>query len=191
MTLSPTVSRRPLRQRSTVCHRGGFPHSETSGSKVACTSPKSIAACRVFHRLLPPRHPPCALCSLAASLNPHCASNLLMFDDNYYSFRRLTSLFVCQRPIPDPESQEGRRRASPQAPPRRAVNPAERGTRRSLNKSGADRNRTDDLLLAKQALSQLSYSPTMDGWKTVECKTWAEVDSNHRPHPYQGCALTS
>ena len=42
----------------------GFPHSEISGSKVICTSPKLIAACHVLHRLLMPRHSPCALISL-------------------------------------------------------------------------------------------------------------------------------
>ena len=42
----------------------GFPHSEISGSKVACTSPKLIAACHVLLRLHAPRHPPCALSSL-------------------------------------------------------------------------------------------------------------------------------
>ena len=48
------------------CHasHGGFPHSEIFGSKVACTYPKRIAACCVLHRLLVPRHSPCALCSL-------------------------------------------------------------------------------------------------------------------------------
>ena len=63
---------------------------------------------------------------------------------------------------------------------------------------GGERNRTDDLLLAKQALSQLSYTPksvylnlarstpkgsTYKGW-------WAWVDLNYRPHAYQACALT-
>jgi hypothetical protein len=43
----------------------GLPHSEIPGSKVVCTSPRLIAAYRVLHRLLVPRHPPCALCSLA------------------------------------------------------------------------------------------------------------------------------
>ena len=33
-----------------------LPHSEISGSKVVCTSPKLIAAYHVFHRLLAPRH---------------------------------------------------------------------------------------------------------------------------------------
>ena len=42
----------------------GFPHSEIPGSKPACGSPRLIAACHVLHRLLLPRHPPCALSSL-------------------------------------------------------------------------------------------------------------------------------
>jgi hypothetical protein len=39
----------------------GFPHSDTPGSKVICTSPGLFAAYHVFLRLLVPRHPPCAL----------------------------------------------------------------------------------------------------------------------------------
>ena len=46
-----------------VCS-SGFPHSEISGSKDICSSPKLFAAYHVFHRLLVPRHPPCALFSL-------------------------------------------------------------------------------------------------------------------------------
>ena len=38
-----------------------FPHSEISGSKDICSSPKLFAAYHVFHRLLVPRHPPYAL----------------------------------------------------------------------------------------------------------------------------------
>ena len=60
---------------------------------------------------------------------------------------------------------------------------------------GARRDRTDDLLLAKQALSQLSYGPPRtrrpDGTATPTIDWWAWVDSNYRPHPYQGCALTN
>ena len=47
---------------------------------------------------------------------------------------------------------------------------------------GDDRVRTDDPLLAKQVLSQLSYAPK---------KWWAREDLNLRPHAYQACALTS
>ena len=38
-----------------------FPHSDISGSQPICGSPKLFAAYHVFHRLLVPRHPPCAL----------------------------------------------------------------------------------------------------------------------------------
>ena len=42
----------------------GFPHSDISGSKDICSSPKLFAAYHVFHRLLVPRHPPYALSSM-------------------------------------------------------------------------------------------------------------------------------
>ena len=43
---------------------GGLPHSDISGSTLACSFPKLIAACHVLHRRSKPRHPPLALCSL-------------------------------------------------------------------------------------------------------------------------------
>ena len=46
-----------------------FPHSEISGSMDICSSPKLFAAYHVFHRLLVPRHPPCALYSLTKRLS--------------------------------------------------------------------------------------------------------------------------
>ena len=48
----------------------GFPHSDISGSLDICSSPKLFAAYHVFHRLLVPRHPPCALSSITNSLLP-------------------------------------------------------------------------------------------------------------------------
>jgi hypothetical protein len=77
---------------------------------------------------------------------------------------------------------------------------------------GARRVRTDDLKLAKLPLSQLSYGPfwlgrvglaatagadiRLLGWRArrqiaAPPKWWAWDDSNVRPHPYQGCALTT
>ena len=47
-----------------------FPHSEISGSMDICSSPKLFAAYHVFHRLLVPRHPPCALSSLTRCPSP-------------------------------------------------------------------------------------------------------------------------
>ena len=85
--------------------------------------------------------------------------------------------------------------------------PASKRDRRS---GGARRDRTDDLLLAKQALSQLSYGPsgaqTTDGGRqTISVvrrlhsvvrilssgNWWAWEDLNFRPHAYQARALTS
>ena len=48
---------------------------------------------------------------------------------------------------------------------------------------GGERVRTDGLLRARQALSQLSYTP--------ETIWWARKDLNLRPHDYQSCALAS
>ena len=76
---------------------------------------------------------------------------------------------------------------------------------------GAERDRTADPLLAKQVLSQLSYSPissiasrhnpkvrqqhSADSPSTLTliriCKWWAREDLNFRPHAYQACALTN
>src|SRR3954464_4748859 len=42
----------------------GFPHSDIPGSKPICGSPGLIAAYRVLHRLLMPRHSPYTLSSL-------------------------------------------------------------------------------------------------------------------------------
>jgi hypothetical protein len=79
---------------------------------------------------------------------------------------------------------------------------------------GARRNRTDDLLLAKQALSQLSYGPVSSIGSPIEARGypprlrpcglrraiftrfasedwWAWEDLNFRPHAYQARALTN
>ncbi len=52
---------------------------------------------------------------------------------------------------------------------------------------GDEETRTPDPLLAKEMLFQLSYVPVLvggAGW-------WAFLDSNQRPLPYQGSALTN
>ena len=64
----------------------GFPHSEISGSKPICGSPKLIAACHVLRRLLMPRHPPCALCRLtSSSLFREVVSGSQVIFENYAS----------------------------------------------------------------------------------------------------------
>ena len=58
---------------------------------------------------------------------------------------------------------------------------------------GGERSRTDDLLLAKQALSQLSYTPLRTDPRRLarHRNWWAGEDLNLRPHAYQARALTS
>ena len=73
-----------------VCS-AGFPHSEISGSMDMCSSPKLFAACHVFHRLLVPRHPPCALCSFVISLLIDEIDSLKLF-----FFRIGSFLFRCR-----------------------------------------------------------------------------------------------
>jgi hypothetical protein len=85
---------------------------------------------------------------------------------------------------------------------------------RSSGLGGADRDRTDDLKLAKLALSQLSYGPGFNrsGMPVIariqprlrpfglrravftRCASedwWARDELNVRPHAYQACALTT
>ena len=52
---------------------------------------------------------------------------------------------------------------------------------------GDEETRTPDPLLAKEMLCQLSYVPRDPG----QGEWWAFLDSNQRPLPYQGSALTS
>jgi hypothetical protein len=60
-----------------------------------------------------------------------------------------------------------------------------------LKTGGGGRDRTDDLKLAKLALSQLSYAPGFNGSPVSNGKWWAREDLNLRPHAYQACALTN
>jgi hypothetical protein len=71
--------------------RIGFPHSEIPGSMPTCGSPRLIAACHVLHRLLLPRHPPCALSSLT-----------IKFTQLTRRLRRRPSAISCQPSVPLP-----------------------------------------------------------------------------------------
>ena len=228
----------------------------------ACGSPRLIAACHVLHRLLLPRHPPCALSSLTIKFTPRIPLRVLRLPPPDRSPRRLVAAtlpsasgtLVCKSHVAfpsftashdaipmgylalikflldavagttadDASACDSHRRRSVDLPDlfscqTSSLSPAcgtaalsGSGLRRTdlcpmfdanlvpawrptLSRSccsrpfgmngGADRDRTGDPLLAKQVLSQLSYSP-VKGW-------WAWVESNYRPHPYQGCALAN
>ena len=121
----------------------GLPHSEISGSLVVCTSPELIAAYHVLHRLLTPRHPPFALCSLTE----HLGARLL--HDQWSC--KATAAFPF---FPIQLSKSRRSGAHSVA-----------GSRNSFVGSSEDqlggdnRARTGNLRRARAALSQLSYIP--------------------------------
>ena len=177
-------------------HSSGSPHSEIPGSKPACGSPRLIAACHVFHRLLLPRHPPCALSSLIIKFTrTHQSSRLLCYCASQshvalISAHKLLLLFALCIPIysvvkhrpQDPADlaaftsvpcgtfelclfrkvSRSRRPLLPNLQYLICIVQVRYSTSfRRFKVGGADRDRTDDPLLAKQVLSQLSYSPRL------------------------------
>jgi hypothetical protein len=133
----------------------GLPHSEILGSKLAGGSPRLIAASHVLHRLLAPRHPPFALSSL--TITTWCSYRGKSFDSPR-ACRILSAnsvpVFNCQRAGLKPRSGE-----VPGSKLKDLGFASPKPTALRLRAGGADRDRTDDLLVANQALSQLSYSP--------------------------------
>ena len=68
----------------------GFPHSDICGSMDMCSSPQLFAAYHVFHRLLVPRHPPCALSSLTCCNDvPITAACIAL-----HAFKSFLTLFI-------------------------------------------------------------------------------------------------
>ena len=70
-----------------------FPHSDISGSRAICASPKLFAAYHVFHRLLVPRHSPYALSCLTIAWNSSDTIRLLMFVNCLCNLLNLFSRF--------------------------------------------------------------------------------------------------
>ena len=62
----------------------GLPHSDISGSMRICRSPKLFAACHVLHRLLVPRHSPCALFCLTFFFGHYVGSLLKKFFSRFH-----------------------------------------------------------------------------------------------------------
>ena len=72
----------------------GFPHSDSSGSKLYSSSPKLFAGFRVLLRLLMPRHPPTALSSLITKFLWRCLHLLLYIFVWSHSPQAL--FFICE-----------------------------------------------------------------------------------------------
>ena len=207
-----------IQRRLTEYCSAGFPHSEISGSTVICTSPKLIAACHVLHRLLMPRHSPCAL--LRLTFLSCCQEGLALvlkrlnyagseffeivcvtlFEKFHKSFlfpsvacsSYLVTLFSFQGAFPASFETRSKHSISLNACIQSrtiSLGPVPDGTR------GVPR--TSVLAKPKPCRRGNSFAPRMSyplwgspfdgnqmGW-------WAQVDSNHRPHDYQSCALAS
>ena len=138
----------------------GLPHSEISGSMRACRSPKHIAACHVLHRLSVPRHPPSTLSNLTIKCLDLMRSAVPRRTLRRVSASLYLPIFNCQRNACGREDQ----RWAQSRIVRTACLPDGHGFEVAAAEDGgkvggADRDRTDDPLLAKQVLSQLSYSP--------------------------------
>ena len=150
-----------------------MPHSEIRGSTGARPSPRLIAACYVLHRLSVPRHSPNALRRLIRSPNPQrsgqpapCATADKRHTQHFFSCRPQEKRGIA--PAKDPKGRPhkpihnvkeqgsgiGHQGSDPRPIPKSCSLPEN-----PRSPGGAERDRTDDLLLAKQALSQLSYSP--------------------------------
>ena len=236
-----------IQRRLTEYCSAGFPHSEISGSTVICTSPKLIAACHVLHRLLMPRHSPCALLRLTllsceqeskqrklswtTTLRQCLLLPLLSYSPLYkerfrsgsqafelcrlrvlrnclcYPFEKFHKSFLfpsvaCSSYLVTLFSFQGAFPASFETRSKHSISlnaciqsrtislgPVPDGTR------GVPR--TSVLAKPKPCRRGNSFAPRMSyplwgspfdgnqmGW-------WAQVDSNHRPHDYQSCALAS
>ena len=141
----------------------GLPHSDISGSKPAYGSPKLFAVNHVLLRLLAPRHPPYALIILTFFTHISMRARFSVIRRlRLYLFRFPTSCVM------QFSKNSG-----------------------LLAIGGDEGNRTPCLLLARQALSQMSYTPICTDVSNPPRKWWAWMDSNHRPHAYQACALTT
>ena len=78
----------------------GFSHSDSSGSLLTYSSPKRFAVRRVLLRLLVPRHPLCALCSLTLQILIRfffylLFKDLFLFLRNYLSLSKLYTTNFC------------------------------------------------------------------------------------------------
>lgn len=153
--------------------KGGFPHSEIAGSKGASASPALIAACHVLHRLSTPRHPSEALQRLIVSQQNSCID--CPGDGKRYP-PDLCLILLARRCLLEPvlKAYEGPDKfflhnvnaanlAIGCKPVRsrcayHLCSSSRYGASTKRN-GGARRSRTDDILLAKQALYQLSYGP--------------------------------
>ena len=129
-----------------------FPHSEIFGSLAMCAYPKLIAAYHVLHRLLMPRHSPCALCSLTYC---HDISFKTKLQRIFLGYVVLTYLYnYVQFSKNNVVGLNGLEPSTSRLSGVRSNHLSYRPTY-----GGGKEIRTPDPLRARQVLSQLSYTP--------------------------------
>ena len=101
-------------ERVTGFAPAGLPHSDTPGSRLACSSPGLIAACHVLRRRSVPRHPPCALIRLTSPRSSNRTPNR----DSRPSFVRLRNWGPVHRRLSNTYAPAG---PVQRRPPKRAV----------------------------------------------------------------------
>ena len=154
------------------CH-SVFPHSDICVSLVICTSTQLFAACHVLLRLLMPWHSPYALISLTLSvwtnLFSYCCYLLISFlrltGYSIFSSLSFMSLYYSVFKIHFPQCFIVVGLSGLEPPTSRLS--GVRSNRLSYKPifigfsygGGDEENRTPDPLLARQVLSQLSYTP--------------------------------
>src|SRR5438445_7032468 len=130
----------------------GFPIRTSPDQSLVSGSPTLFAATHVLLRLLSPRHPSCALSSLVISLP--CSFTFSRRPGSSAApwltgaCRTTHSCLLAHMQL----SKTATSRGHESPPPRLIMSP-------TRFPGGADRDRTDDIQLAKLALSQLSYGP--------------------------------
>ena len=162
----------------------GFPHSDICGSTHICSSPQLFAAYHVLLRLLMPRHSPCALLRLTymcrvISLSRYNTAIIIfhrntlqlpltvtyflniifrfaLFSFQGSGFHFFTKMkMVGLSGLEPPTSRLSGVRSN-----RLSYKPIQRLLSFLKKENGGDEeNRTPDPLLARQVLSQLSYTP--------------------------------
>ena len=150
--------------------RRGLPHSEISGLTPARGSPELIAACHVLHRLSVPRHPPNALILLPPLTRTHKSASRRAvhphsrLNSHSMKIQSTVSAFACIPDATKPALRHPRQISDSQCQTAKLCCATRDPFGRdqfgvAAKRGGGERDRTDDLLLAKQALSQLSYTP--------------------------------
>ena len=104
-----------------------------------------------------------------------------------------TQIVKQRAPTGSPEKRKPTSEAAPRARTQ-VLALSKRETTTWIRVGGAEEDRTPDLLLAKQALSQLSYGPQVGKVRRAANRAgfwWVWEELNFRPRPYQGRALTN